>query len=174
VIAKLRKNWRTAVLGVVAGLFSSGLCLLAFRIDEYYRLLREAQARAFMPRLIGCGFGRSPYWWVYLSVVHIFLYVVATFVVYRFLSKREASVFILWQYIGLSVIGGWLLLLVIEMIPSLLEGYPFHLISPVSPAGSKVLAVAFAANVIYGTAIHVFAKRREYLEHNLKQSEATR
>lgn len=161
IIAKLKNNWRAVVLGLGAGLFSSGLCLFAYRIDEYYRALMEAQARAFMPRFIHCASGQGPYWWVYVSGVHIFLYVVATLVVYRFLSKRETSVFMLWQYIGLSVIAGWLLLLIVEMIPRLLEGWPFHLISPVSPAGWKVLAVGFAANVIYGTAIHIFAKRRD-------------
>ena len=159
-IAKSKIDRHTVLLGLMAGLFSSGLCLLAFQVDEYYRELAEARARAFMPRVIGCGFGRSPYWWVYLSGLHIFLYVVATLLVYRFLSKRETSVFILWQYIGLSVIAGWLLLLIVEMIPSLLEGWFFHFSSPVSPAGWKVLAVAFAANVIYGTAIHIIALRR--------------
>ena len=157
-IAKLKKHWRTAVLGLVAGVFSSGLCLLAFRIDEYYRELREAQVRASMPFRIGCGTRPAPYWWVELSGVHIFLYVAATLLVYRFLSKRETSVFMLWQYIGVSVIAGWLLLLI---LPPLLDGWGFRLNSPFSPAGAKVLAIAFAANVIYGTAIHLLARRRD-------------
>jgi hypothetical protein len=159
-IAKLRTNWRTVLLGLGAGLFSSGLCLLAYQIDEYHRLLREAQARAAMPFRIGCAFGRSPYWWIDVAAIHIFLYVVATLVIYRFLSKRETSVFMLWQYIGMSVIAGWFLLMVIEMIPRLLDGWPFHIFSPVSPAGGKVTAIAFAASVIYGTAIHLFTQRR--------------
>lgn len=149
------------MLGLGAGLFSSGLCLLAFRIDEYFRELREAQLRALMPFRIGCATMRTPFWWAYLSTLHIFLYVVATLLVYRLLSKRETSVFMLWQYIGLSVIAGWFLLLIVEMIPRLLDGWPFHIISPVSPAGGKVIAIAFAANVIYGTAIHLYAKRRD-------------
>lgn len=163
-IVKFRTNWRTVVLGLAAGLFSSALCLLAFRIDEYPRELREAQARAAMPFHIGCGTRRDPNWWIDLSGIHIILYVVATLVVYRFLSKRETSVFMLWQYIGVSVIAGWFLLLIVEMLPRFLGGLPFHIVSPMSPAGGKVAAVAFAANVIYGTAIHLFARRRDALK----------
>ena len=160
-ILRDRKNQlRTVLFGLVAGLFSSGLCLLAYQMDQPPSLIEEFRAQGFVIERIGCyGEMRSPYWWVWVSALHVLLYVIATLVVYRFLSKRETSVFILWQYIGLSVIAGWFLLLVLQMIPQLLEGWPFHLISPVSPSGLKVTAVAFAANVIYGTTIHVFAKR---------------
>lgn len=163
-IAKLRTNWRTVVLGLGAGLFSSGLCLVTYRIDEHARELREAQARAAMPFRMGCDFQRDPNWWIYVAGVHILLYVAATLVIYRFLFKRETSVFMLWQYIGASVIAGWFLLLSLEMLPRLLDGWAFHIVSPMSPAGGKVAAVAFAANVIYGTSIHLFAKRRDALK----------
>ncbi len=159
-MGNLKNQWRTVLLGLVAGLFSSGLCLLAYEMDQPPSLITEFRAQGFVIERIGCyGEIRSPYWWVWVSGLHILLYVLATLVVYRLLSKRETSVFMLWQYIGLSVIAGWVLLLILEMIPRLMESWPFHLISPVSPSGLKVTAVAFAANVIYGTAIHVFARR---------------
>lgn len=163
IIINLKNQWRTVLLGLVAGLFSSGLCLLAYQLDQPPGLIAVFGAQGFVIERIGCyGQIQSPYWWVDVSGIHILLYVIATLVAYRFLSKRETSVFMLWQYIGLSVIAGWFLLLFLQMIPQLLEGWPFHLISPVSPSGWKVLAVAFAANVFYGTVIHVFAKRSQF------------
>lgn len=156
-------HWRTCLLGAAAGLFSSGLCLLAYRVDEYGDRLREieARARAIAEGLIGCGYvGRGPFWWVYATGTHIVLYVVASLVVHRFLSKRVTSVFLLWQCIGLLVIAGWGLLTALSAtLRVVFDAMPFHLISPFSPDGLKFTALALAANVIYGTVIQSSANR---------------
>lgn len=159
--------WRTCLLGAVAGLFSSSFCLLLFRIDEHYSEVQrsEEQVRAMAKGLIGCpGVVRGPFCWVEASALHIALCIIATLLAHRLLSKRIRSVFILWQYIGLMVVAGWGLLLGVDAaIQSVFNGVPFHLISPFSPAGLKFTVVFLAANVIYGSAIQIAAKRYDTL-----------
>jgi hypothetical protein len=158
--------WRACLLGAVAGLFSSTICLFLLLIDEdSAKVGRTVEQRLIAKSFSECpGLARSPIWPMKVSIAHIAFYVVASLLVHSFLSERTRSVFMLWQYIGLVVIGAWALFTMLAALVRVIsDAVPFHLISPFSPAGIKFTFVALAANVIYGTAIQVAARHYEGL-----------
>jgi hypothetical protein len=105
----------------------------------------------------------EPLWWVKVAGLNLLMFVIAGFIVHRFLAKHLKSVFLLWQVVGVTVILEWALTFItVEGIDSLVTQRPFHWISQ-SPAPIREIVIGFivftmAINIFYGVVIQVSAK----------------
>ncbi len=161
--------WRVVLLGAIGGLFSSALYLMVSRAEEYFAELsyqEELAREALNPHhMIACRFNLwNPLWWVNASCWNIVLFIVASLLVHRYLTRRVKSVFLLWQCVGLTVIAGWGLTI---LLGTILEGYlrkgefPLEtILEGMIFASNQVNAFKFVTlmlgiNVIYGTMAQV-------------------
>jgi hypothetical protein len=136
------------------GLFSSGLFLLAARIDSYYAYLKWIRASNYSGY-----YGVEDLWWFPVVIWHVVLTIVASLLMHRYLAIDRVSLFLRWQAIGLVALVGWGLTVSIGCIlecvtrgntmsiENLLSGVRFDIIA-------QFIATVFAANVLYGSAIH--------------------
>jgi len=151
---KLRRDLRVVLSGACVGLFSSGLFLLAARIDSYYAYLKWIRASNYSGY-----YGVEDLWWFPVVIWHVVLTIVASLLMHRYLAIDRVSLFLRWQAIGLVALVGWGLTVSIGCIlecvtrgntmsiENLLSGVRFDIIA-------QFIATVFAANVLYGSAIH--------------------
>jgi len=91
------------------------------------------------------------------------MFVIAGFIVHRFLAKTLKSVFLLWQVVGVTVVFEWALIFItFEGIYSLVTQRQFQWITQ-SPAPIKEAVFGFtvftiATNMVYGVVMQVSAK----------------
>jgi len=152
---KLRRDLRVVLSGACLGLFSSSLFLLAARIDSYYAYLKWIRANNYR----GYYGGVEDLWWFPVVIWHVVLTIVASLLMHRYLAIDRVSLFLRWQAIGLVALVGWGLTVSIGCIlecvtggntmsiENLLSGVRFDIIA-------QFIATVFAANVLYGSAIH--------------------
>ena len=151
---KLRRDLRVVLSGACLGLFSSSLFLLAARIDSYYAYLKWIRASNYSGY-----YGVEDLWWFPVVIWHVVLTIVASLLMHRYLAIDRVSLFLRWQAIGLVALVGWGLTVSIGCIlecvtggntmsiENLLSGVRFDIIA-------QFIATVFAANVLYGSAIH--------------------
>jgi len=151
---KLRRDLRVVLSGACLGLFSSSLFLLAARIDSYNAYLKWIRASNYSGY-----YGVEDLWWFPVVIWHVVLTIVASLLMHRYLAIDRVSLFLRWQAIGLVALVGWGLTVSIGCIlecvtrgntmsiENLLSGVRFDIIA-------QFIATVFAANVLYGSAIH--------------------
>lgn len=116
---KIINLWRISILGAVGGLFSSGVGLMLYRVEDYYATLHAqevARAEKLAPEVWGqtpiCSLTMEmwhPLWWVSASVWQICLFIGATLLVYGCLTRYVHRTFLRWHLIGLLVVVGWVM-----------------------------------------------------------------
>lgn len=161
-MTKLKEDFRIAILGGGAGLFSICVPLMVARIDAYY---------AFLSWLNETHYGESYYkpvedlWWVPIGIWHVMLTITAALLAHRHLSTRVSSPFLLWQIIGIASLVEWGFTVALAIsIGCLMNGnlYPVeHLLN--SGAGAtiaKFVSAAFASNVLFASMMN--ASSRQY------------
>ena len=163
-MSKIREDLRIGLLGAAAGLFSSSVLLLVDRIDTYYSYLASRGVEAVQ---FCYSSNLRELWWIPLSVWHMLLSVVASFMVHRYLTKRLRSPFLLWQVVGITTLFGWALsYLLVMSVECVMHGDLDSLPNAVTVsklAGvAKYVSVVFACNVFYGSLID--ASSRQYAE----------
>ena len=162
-MSKLSEDVRIGILGAAAGLFSSSVSLLIARIDSYYAYLSWLEGTHYAP------YDRAveDLWWVPICFWHILLSVVASLMVHRYLAIRPKSPFLLWQFIGITSLFGWVLTISLVigleyvMLPELrtLERIVSAFDSGVI---AKYVSTVFACNVLYGSVINASYRQCTY------------
>ena len=161
-MSKLAEDVRVAILGAAAGLFSSSVTLLMARIDAYYDYLswrNEIGYSAHYERAV------EDLEWIPICLWHILLAVTASLLVHRYLANRFNSPFLLWQVIGITSLGGWVLTFSLVMILRFVMTGELdverilYLLQASHVA--KYAATTFACNVFYGSVIN--ASSRQYV-----------
>jgi hypothetical protein len=161
-VNKLTEDFRIAILGAAAALFSSSVTLLIARIDTYYAYLAWLRESGYSDyqRVEDLS-------WIPASVWHVILSVVASLLVHRYLTTQLRSPFLLWQVIGMSSLLGWALTFVLAVslrcivlgnlssLEGLVQSEDLLLVG-------KYAATVFACNVLYGSVIS--ASSRQYVE----------
>ena len=163
-MSKLREDLRIGLLGATAALFSSGVLLLIDRIDMYYAYLSSIASET---DYYSYNRGFRELWWLPLSVWHVLLSVVASFVVHRYLTNRLRSPFLLWQVVGFTTLSGWALsAFLVVSLKCVIDGNLNSLEDLVNAAKlaslAKYVSAVFACNVLYGSVIN--ASSRQYAE----------
>ena len=161
---KLREDLNIGLLGAAAGLFSSSVLLLIYRIDAYYAYLSSIEDidQFCFDR------GMRELWWIPTSFWHILLSVVAAFLVHRYLKNHFKSPFLLWQIVGATAMLGWGLTVLVALslecvMRGNLDSLDYAVTSEKLADLAKYASAAFACNVFYGSVIN--AASRQYAEH---------
>ena len=161
-MTKLRADFRTGMLGAFAGLFTFSVFLLADRVVVYHELMTR------LTEWEGCyGAAVENLWWMPVSLWHVLMFVLSSFVAHRYFARRVASTFLLWQLIGLAAFCAWGLTFstVIAIDALMYPGKPFFArlmdIADV-PYVAKFIATVAASNVLYASFIQSAA--RQYAE----------
>jgi hypothetical protein len=158
-VRKLSEDFRIAILGATAGLFSSSVTLLIARIDTYYEWLNDTEYSQRIEDL----------WWIPFSLWHVLLSIVASFLVHGYLKTRLRSPFLLWQTIGITSLIGWGLTFIIAIsVGAIMRGDLMTLerlvLSTNVELVAKHVSTVFACNVLYGSVMN--ASSRQYVSSN--------
>ena len=157
---KLREDFRVAILGATAGLFTISIVLMIARVDAYYAYLSSVDESQF-----DNYYGVENLWWVPVAIWHLILSVTASLLAHRHLTTRLRSPFLLWQVIGMASLLGWgLTVLLVAGMEGLMSGN-FYAARHTFNSGdivyiTKYLSVGFACNVFYGSVMK--ASSRQY------------
>jgi len=168
---KFSNTSRLLLLSATNGLFSSSVLIVLDRVHSFYTEQRFQDEMRDVERIYRetgthiqlINWQPVPFWWVKASGINLLMFVIAGFIVHRFLAKHLKSVFLLWQVVGVTVIFEWALTFItVEGIHSLVTQRPFQWISQ-SPAPVREVVFGFivstiAINIVYGVVIQVSAK----------------
>lgn len=166
---KLRRDVRLAMAGACAGLFSVSVFLLGHRVLAFYDYLASRKADRYV--------GVEDLWWVPVVVWHVVLSGVASLLMHRYLASGRTSTFLRWQAVGAVVLIGWGLSLFTAIgMECLVRGttQPIEQLwsmGKLMPVAQFVAAV-FAANVLYGSAIHAASMEDLRTQSEVNGSEA--
>jgi len=137
------------------GLFAVSVFLLAERVNSYYAYIGWRAEAGYAARY---DQGVEDLWWIPVTVWHVVLSIVASFLMHRYLANDRVSAFLRWQAIGLVTLVGWGLTIFAGVgINCLIHGnlspmqYSWDWVTLISVF--QFIAAVFASNVLYGSAI---------------------
>jgi hypothetical protein len=161
-VNKLREDFRVAILGAAAGLFSISVSLLIARVDAYYTYMSWLERTHYQESYYGPV---ENLWWIPIAIWHLILSITASLVAHRHLATRLRSPFLLWQVIGTASLLGWgLTVLLIVGMECLMSGSmyaPRHALTSGEIADiAKYVSAGFACNVLYASVMK--ASSRQY------------
>ena len=161
---KVREDLSIALMGAAAGLMSSTVIFLIYRIEAYYAYLSSIETAD----QFDYERGLRELWWLPPILWHMVLSVVAAFLVHRYLKHHFKSPFLVWQVVGFTAMLGWVLTVFVGFtLESIMRG---HLVSLEYLLNAEKLlefakyaSAVFACNVFYSSVIN--AASRQYAEH---------
>jgi len=171
-MSKLRRDLSLAVAGACSGLFSVSVFLLAARVVAYYDYLRFLKINEYE----ASHYQVEDLWWVPVVVWHVILSIVASLLMHRYLPASRTSTFLRWQAIGFVVLAAWGFTAFLAVgMECLIRGnttpveqfYDMFKLVPVA----QFVAVIFASNVLYGSAVQTAATEKVSEETRANQSE---
>lgn len=168
-MSKLRADFRTAMLGAFAGLFTFSVFLLVDRVEVYYKYL----ARLDMETYHNYADDVQNLWWVPVGFWHVLMFVLAAFVVHRYFADLSDSPFLLWQLVGIGALCAWGLTIASAFaLDTVMTGHAISfdrltdgpgLLYPV-----KFVAAVFASNAVCASFLHSAA--RQYAQESVRQA----
>ena len=171
-MSKLRRDLSLAVAGACSGLFSVSVFLLAARVVAYYDYLRFLKINEYE----ASHYQVEDLWWVPVVVWHVILSIVASLLMHRYLPASRTSTFLRWQAIGFVVLAAWGFTAFLAVgMECLIRGnttpveqfYDMFKLVPVA----QFVAVIFASNVLYSSAVQIAATEKVSEETRANQSE---
>ena len=155
----LRADFRTAVLGAFAGLFTFSFFLLADRVGVYYDYLACLELNNYAD----CPESVARLWWLPFALWHVLLFVLAAFVAHRYFAALRDSPFLLWQLVCVFALLAWAMSVsTVFVTGALMRGAEFdydQLRGIDFQHVAKFLAAVFAANTLCASFLHSAARQ---------------
>ena len=159
-MSRLRADFRTAMLGAFAGLFTFSVFLLVDRVEVYYEYRAHLNTE---------DYAHYAHWvqdlrWMPFAFWHVLMFVLSTFITHRYFADLRDSPFLLWQLVGIGALCAWgLSALSIITLDALMHGRARDLETLARDIDflyvAKFFASVFAANVACASFLHSAARQ---------------
>ena len=159
-MSRLRADFRTAMLGAFAGLFTFSVFLLVDRVEVYYEHLAHLDRESYTYSADRV----QDLWWMPIALWHALMFVLAGFVAHRYFAHLRDSPFLLWQLVGIGALCGWGLTIATSFaLDSLMHSLAFSYDRMTRGVDlsyvAKFVAAVFAGNAVCASFLHSAARQ---------------